>query len=414
MKEQEEGAGPRPVVIVGGGLQGVHVAYYLRHRHGEPRVVVVERSAIAAAASSKGGGFLARGWGHGPTRPLHELGFDEHAALANLLHVRSYRRLPTAEVQHCSSVRAPSKPLPQGGPVPAPWLTGCARATLMDSDTAQVHPGELCARVFEASGADWVQATAVGVRLDPETGVVVAVRVRRSREDEQKEAEEEDIRCRAVVFAHGPWLPLVEDWLPGVSLPTEGIRSTSFVLELRGEARQQLESDPWACFCSEKDGTHLELYPRNDGTLYVCGCGGSDHVQGARLRENGDHGRPERVVADPERARIALALLARIAPDVVREADVLVRNACMRPCAPDAMPVMGRVHTDLYPNAFVTGNFNCWGILHAPAQGIAMAELVATGACRAFDIAPFSPSRFAPRAAARGRARRDDAVGEQW
>ena len=53
------------VVILGGGLQGCASAYYLKQR-GFEDVTIVERTSVAAAASGKGGGFLARGWGLGP------------------------------------------------------------------------------------------------------------------------------------------------------------------------------------------------------------------------------------------------------------------------------------------------------------------------------------------------------------
>jgi hypothetical protein len=35
--------------------------------------------------------------------------------------------------------------------------------------------------------------------------------------------------------------------------------------------------EPYALFCDEDDnGCHLEVFPRNNGEIYVCGCGGSD------------------------------------------------------------------------------------------------------------------------------------------
>ena len=38
-------------------------------------------------------------------------------------------------------------------------------------------------------------------------------------------------------------------------------------------------------------GCQLELYPRSNGDLYVCGCGGSDTVSGNRLRDGWDSDR---------------------------------------------------------------------------------------------------------------------------
>ena len=85
------------VVILGGGLQGCASAYYLKQR-GFEDVTIVERTSVAAAASGKGGGFLARGWGSGPTRPLHEVSFDLHAELAKTLNLKTYRKIKTLSV----------------------------------------------------------------------------------------------------------------------------------------------------------------------------------------------------------------------------------------------------------------------------------------------------------------------------
>lgn len=56
----------RHIIIIGGGVIGVSTAYYLsRHAaftasKGNIRVTIVEGSEIAAGASGKAGGFLAR------------------------------------------------------------------------------------------------------------------------------------------------------------------------------------------------------------------------------------------------------------------------------------------------------------------------------------------------------------------
>jgi glycine/D-amino acid oxidase-like deaminating enzyme len=83
-------------VILGGGIHGSSVAYYLAKR-GIPSLLV-EQTGIASAASGKAGGFLARNWGSGPTVPLHQLSFDLYASLAGELKLESYRKIPTVSV----------------------------------------------------------------------------------------------------------------------------------------------------------------------------------------------------------------------------------------------------------------------------------------------------------------------------
>lgn len=53
------------VLIVGGGIHGVAISYYLSKRGVQS--VIVEKTRIGAAASGKSGGFLARDWGNGVT-----------------------------------------------------------------------------------------------------------------------------------------------------------------------------------------------------------------------------------------------------------------------------------------------------------------------------------------------------------
>ncbi|CAN0594935.1 unnamed protein product, partial [Ectocarpus sp. 12 AP-2014] len=75
---------------------GASTAYHLALRGVKP--IVIERSKVAAAASGKAGGFLAGGWGSGPTVPMHEISFDMHEKLAETLGVTSYRKIPTLSV----------------------------------------------------------------------------------------------------------------------------------------------------------------------------------------------------------------------------------------------------------------------------------------------------------------------------
>lgn len=87
---------PQSVVVCGGGIVSASIAYQLSLRG--VSATVIERSSVAAAASGKAGGFLARGWGSGPTRKLHEVSFDMHEQLAKDLGLKGWRKLPTLSV----------------------------------------------------------------------------------------------------------------------------------------------------------------------------------------------------------------------------------------------------------------------------------------------------------------------------
>lgn len=85
----------------------------------------------------------------------------------------------------------------------------------------------------------------------------------------------------------------------------------------------------------------------------------------------------------------------------------------MRPCPPDALPIMGDVPG--MRGAYISAGHNCWGILWGPVTGLLMSELLIDGKASTVDIGPFSPSRFMERVGRRGRRRgAADLVGEQW
>src|SRR5580692_1388852 len=99
------------VLVVGGGVIGTSIAFRLAARGAN--VTVLERSAIACAASGKAGGFLARDWCDGtPLMHLARRSFDLHAEFAeNLSGDWGYRCLTTyGGVVARTSTRAPHGP----------------------------------------------------------------------------------------------------------------------------------------------------------------------------------------------------------------------------------------------------------------------------------------------------------------
>jgi len=379
-----------PIVIAGAGLHGAALAYYLTLRGEKP--LLIDKHSVAAAASGKGGGFLARDWGSGPTTQLHTVSFALHAELAEALNIESYRRLPVLSVT--PGVRSKrTKDV-------CPWLDGDGIDTtrIMDPDGgAQVAPYELCTKLVDAAvaaGATFRKGGVEGLETSGET--VTGVKV-----------DGEVVPCKAFVCTMGPWAACAQDWFD-MPIPMTGIKSTSIVF--KAEEGQAVE--PYALFCGEDDrfGTHLEVYPRNSGEVYLCGIGGSEYVDGERLRQ-GEYP-PGEVHADPARVKAAAASFGSMSK-TLGGGEPAIAQACMRPCPPDAMPYMGRV-PDL-SNAYISAGHNCWGILWAPVSGKSMSELILDGESKCVNLAPFNPARFAKRkTGGRGRKRGEESVGEQW
>ena len=67
--------------------------------------------------------------------------------------------------------------------------------------------------------------------------------------------------------------------------------------------------------------------------------------------------------------------------------------AGLYPETPDGHAIIGEIPE--HPGFFVCAGFGGHGLMHAPAAGRAIAELIGDGTCSTFDLHPLRPSRFA-------------------
>ena len=356
------------VVVLGAGVIGCAVAYYLSLRG--IAATVVETRGVACAASGKSGGVLAQNWCDGqPQEQLARESFDLHADLAARLgDDYGYRRLTTLAV--AASARRSLRAF-EGLTRPA-WLDGdCAvRGVLGDgSTTAALEPARFTRALLEAAranGARLHMGTAEGIALDAARRRVTAVLVDGERVD-----------ADAVVVAMGPWCRRAASWLP---LPAvHATKGHSITLRTEpGAAPQALFLE----YEDERGGWHgPEVVPRSDGEVYVCGFGDD-----APLPES-----PVDVHVDERTCRRLHAVVSRLSR-ALGAAPIERRQACYRPVCADAMPIIGAVTG--VAGAFVAGGHNCWGMLNAPGSGYAMAELIAEGESRRIDLTPFAPNRL--------------------
>jgi glycine/D-amino acid oxidase-like deaminating enzyme len=354
------------VLICGGGVIGAATAYFLSLHQIE--AVVIERTGVACAASGKSGGFLALDWCDGtPLAPLARRSFALHAELAGAFgDLWDHRPLDTLSVV-ASARRA------FGGSSPARpgWLgpQALVRQQLGTTrTTAQIHPAKFTAAMIEAAierGAQLRQGEVTGVARSSDQERVTGVLV-----------DGERVEGDAVVIAMGPWSVLASRWL---DLPMiYGLKGHSVVL------RPKKPVSPHALFveCEVQDGsTHApEVFPRPDGTVYVCGLPGED-----RLPLD-----PAAITSTGRAQEQLLAMIRTFAP-ALADAEVVASQACYRPGTADGLPLVGAVPGAR--GAYVATGHSVWGMLNAPATGEAMAQLITTGQA-GIDLGPFDPARL--------------------
>jgi hypothetical protein len=254
---------PKNIVVVGGGIQGTSVAYHLlQNAPKDTTITLLEAKEPAAAASGKGGGFMARSWGNGsPTQRLHELAFDLYPSLSQEIGCTSYRKLPVL------SVSPGYKGIKEGrkkyGEIMPDWLDGeVGRISPMGmgDDTAQVTPHEFVTKMLESAGdrIKVVLGTCSGVETNQGPGTSRKITAVKYQPRGGKEGEEVLLAADAMVVSAGPWSCAADDWFQGaVELPMEGIKSTSIVWKKPEDAEKV---DATALFCGEDDrfGTHCK------------------------------------------------------------------------------------------------------------------------------------------------------------
>jgi glycine/D-amino acid oxidase-like deaminating enzyme len=351
------------VVICGGGVIGACTAYFLRHRGVD--VTVVERAEIAAAASGKAGGFLALDWCAGtPLDALSRRSFALHATLPDAIAGDwGYRRMSAYSGYVTADGDAPSA---------LGWLcNGVVIAQRLGTadTTAIVHPRKFTTAMMDAAlalGAKLHRGCVTGIARDADAGATGV------------EVDGGVLEADAVIVAMGPWSLLASQWMP---LPAVyGQRSPSLVYDLGADVPAD------ALFLElEDDGNtvSIEVFPRADGSTHLTAFSDIAPLPLDPAAVHPDHEAIARLQAIAER------LSPRFRPE-----RIIGRQACFRPVTQDGLPLIGRL-----PNSkglYVATGHNVWGILNAPATGEALAQLIAEGATRDVDLAPFDPARLRP------------------
>ena len=371
------------VIISGGGIVGASTAYYLNGlltrasgsrlegggRGCQDSICVIDASYPAASASGKAGGFLALDWNDSTDmEELARTSYDLHAELSLAFKDRcDYRRMNAY-----SGVF-------QNGRIRKGRKIGSTETTM------QVTPKKLTLELLKESGCT-VMSNTMAVKLlvteEPDgSKCVCGLRVK-----DMVSGEERDLDADIVAFAHGAWsnklfgetgivpYDLLSSY-PKTIPSIQGLKVHSVIVESSNGSEEAL-------FLSDRSGREPEVYPRKDGTVYVCG--NKTHIN------VGDIPVPylaSDVLPEDDGSVDYLIDLAKSVTDK-EEVNTVVSQACYLPCSESNKPIIGGIPG--IKGAYIAAGHSCWGILLAPATGKALSELIVHGQSTSVDLQPFS------------------------
>jgi glycine/D-amino acid oxidase-like deaminating enzyme len=343
---------------------GVNIAYFLIKKKPTLEITLVEKSSVACGASGRAGGFLAHDWCQGALSPLGNKSFELHKELSKELNgtlFYGYRPVQTLSLR--------STPKQSHSPEVPSWIDpgSITKREVIGTThtTAQLHPylfTTTLLKTAETLGVKLRIGTAKGFRFNSNntvTGVLV---------------DEDYLDCDAVVIAMGPWSGEVTKWFNGkLTVPIKSYRTHSIILS------PKMEISAHCLFTYVADGTSatdIEIYPRPDGTIYICG-----QTDETPLPDD-----PGKIVPNPESC-LKLKKLGGVISPVIKNAEIIKEQVCYLPISGSGMPILGRLMDGVY---IATGH-SCWGILNAPVTGLAMSELIIDGKANSVDLSHFKP-----------------------
>ncbi|GAC97992.1 FAD dependent oxidoreductase [Pseudozyma hubeiensis SY62] len=387
----------RNIVVVGGGIVGSSIAYYLSKAvagsvtRAATKITLIEASsAPAPGASGKAGGFLALDWHGAATASLAELSFKLHRALADQDggHDKwGYREVETWQVNIDSNLKGK----PKNNDCAISWLDqDIVRSTSNmggGGTTAQVHPGQLTQHLVDESRRAGVEvlfnSQAIALRFDD------SKKVDKLEVQDTKSGITKTIHVDDLVIAAGPWTgSLVSKLFPRNLLPAhlksassiDGSRAHSVVIESHRPLSAHCLFTDMAYGAGGRKAGAPELYCRPDGTAYICG--GSDDVP---LPETADEvGFDEKkIVALIEQSKV----LSPSSLDLDGGAKLRAKQACYLPVSNrTGNPIIGGKD-----GVYVAAGHSCWGITNSLGTGKVLSELILEGKVQSANIRGLMP-----------------------
>lgn len=363
-------------VIIGAGIMGCSIAYYLASR-GVKDIVVLEQDQIARGATADAAGGIRLQFSTETNIRLAQVSLEVWEHFPELfsteigLRQQGYLFLLTTE-DEVKTFRA-NAALQESLGVPVRWLDpaeiGALNPAVRVDDVlgATFCPRDGWADPYSATTGIARAARQLGVEIREETAatgfVIEGGRVRGVR------AGDEVISTPLAIICAGPHSRGVGE-LAGVDIPILPYRRMSFITE-------PFDAVPATVPMTIEFRSGLYFHPESHGFLF--GMANPDDPPGFN-----------KTVDDEWMMRTVEALCAR-AP-AFEEARVMRGWAGFYEITPDDNPLLGWI--DEVEGLAVAAGFSGHGFMQGPAVGMCMAELITEGRATTVDISAFAPSRF--------------------
>ena len=365
----------RDVVVIGGGVAGCATAYFLAKEG--VKVTLLERESIGCGSSGFAAGLLnplGRAYTTGSMEPLAQLAYKMHRELWPLLQEESgvdIQATVGTSLKLCftegeaQEQQQDMKGVEGAEGFCASWL-----------DSHQVHALEprlaedvLGALRVEGIGVldsyRYTLALAQAAERHGATirhGVVTGLRSSGGRVSGVVLGQDV-IPCDSVVLAMGPWTGEASSWL-GVTLPVRPLKGEIIYLEPLAPSLNYLIH-----------GSQCLIIHKKDGKVWVA----------STEEEAGFNDETTTQARD-----LLIQKAVRMMPCLNR-LRIVHQTACLRPIAPDRLPIIGSVPE--WEGLYVATAGEKKGILISPAMGRAVADLILTGRTSVL-VGPFSLERL--------------------
>jgi len=360
------------ILIIGAGAIGCAIAAELAER-GQGGVVVVDRGRAGSGSSSRAAGGLRAQFSTELNIRLTQLSQPYFREIAEQIDWREDGYIFLARSAEQAEAFQRNVDLQRSLGVEAEWLTpdemesrwpwlnaeGVVAATWCPTDAVfdQVKFMDVLAGRARAAGAEIREGIEV-TSLRVEDGRVTGV-----------ETANGPIEAGITVLAAGVWSPQVAAPV-GLELPVSGLRREIFTF------------------------TGAPSLP--DGIPFVADFDIGNYIRqdenGLRISGTLTSGDDPDTPVNPADGERALNWAATLVP-AVAGVEQTGGWAGLTEMTPDHHALLGPV--DGYEGLIVATGFSGHGVMHAPATGMLVAELILEGAASSMDIAPLSPTRFA-------------------